>query len=64
MLTGPTLESLAHRARLASLITPLKRVRARVPFWKLAAHRIPTLWTLYRGLMREAPTPHVCYAVF
>jgi hypothetical protein len=55
----PTPESLAHRARIARLISPLKRVRPRVPFYDLAAHRIPTLWSLYRGLLKEAPGANV-----
>jgi hypothetical protein len=28
-----------------------------VPFYKLPGHRLPTLWTLYRGLLRRLPTP-------
>jgi hypothetical protein len=55
----PSPESLARRLELSKLLPPLKRVRARVPFFYLAAHRIPTLWTLYRGLLREAPTKNV-----
>ncbi|KAF4593341.1 hypothetical protein AB1N83_010168 [Pleurotus pulmonarius] len=49
-------KSLAFRQKIASLVSPLRRVRPRVPFWKLGAHRIPTLWTLYRGLLRYAPS--------
>ncbi|KAF7430485.1 hypothetical protein PC9H_006193 [Pleurotus ostreatus] len=49
-------KSLAFRQKIASLVSPLRRVRARVPFWKLGAHRIPTLWGLYRGLLRHAPS--------
>ncbi|KIM77743.1 hypothetical protein PILCRDRAFT_76421 [Piloderma croceum F 1598] len=59
----PAPESLAHRARMAGLISPLKRVRPRVPFYDLAAHRIPTLWTLYRGLLREAPGTNIRFRV-
>jgi hypothetical protein len=55
----PSAESLAHRARLARLISPLRRVRPRVPFYALAAHRVPTLWCLYRGLLRAAPGENV-----
>ena len=55
----PTPQSLAHRTRIASIISPLKRVRPRVPFYDLAAHRIPTLWSLYRGLLREVPGTNV-----
>lgn len=52
---NPSAQSLQHRARIAQLISPLRRIRPRVPFWELAAHRIPTLWSLYRGLVRNAP---------
>ncbi|KZP21455.1 hypothetical protein FIBSPDRAFT_860637 [Athelia psychrophila] len=59
----PTPESLAHRARISRLVSPLRRVRPRVPFYDLAAHRVPTLWTLYRGLMREAPGANIRFRV-
>ncbi|KAI0753884.1 hypothetical protein BC629DRAFT_1716989 [Irpex lacteus] len=52
----PSASSLSHRARLAPLISQLRRVTPRVPFWHLAAHRIPTLWSLYRGLLKVAPS--------
>lgn len=55
----PSHDSLTFRANLARLVSPLRRVRPRVPFYQLAAHRIPTLWTLYRGLLRKAPTDDV-----
>ncbi|KAI6115339.1 hypothetical protein EDD16DRAFT_1482905 [Pisolithus croceorrhizus] len=55
----PSATSLEHRAQIAKLISPLRRVTPRVPFWKLAAHRIPTLWTLYRGLLRHAERENV-----
>lgn len=55
--------SAAHRARIASVISPLKRVRPRVPFYKLSAHRIPTLWSLYRGLLRHAPGENIWFRV-
>ena len=45
------------RTDLAKLVSPLKRI-LRVPFWQLAAHRIPTL-SLYRGLLRNAATDNV-----
>lgn len=51
--------SKARRAELASLLSPLRRVTPRVPFWQLAAHRVPTLWSLYRGMLKAAPTPEV-----
>ncbi|RDB25846.1 hypothetical protein Hypma_006712 [Hypsizygus marmoreus] len=59
----PSPDSLTFRANLARLISPLRRVRPRVPFFKLAAHRIPTLWSLYRGLLREAPTEDIRYRI-
>ncbi|KAF7977210.1 hypothetical protein HWV62_4473 [Athelia sp. TMB] len=59
----PTPESLAHRARIADLVSPLRRVRPRVPFYELAAHRLPTLWTLYRGLLRDAPGENIRFRV-
>jgi hypothetical protein len=54
----PSADSLAFRASLAHLISPLRRVRPRVPFFQLAIHRIPTL-TLYRNLLRYAPDENV-----
>ncbi|KAJ7742699.1 hypothetical protein DFH07DRAFT_750204 [Mycena maculata] len=50
--------SLAFRASLARLVSPLRRVRPRVPFFKLAIHRTPTL-ALYRGLLRYAPDDNI-----
>ncbi|KIJ51286.1 hypothetical protein M422DRAFT_158593 [Sphaerobolus stellatus SS14] len=44
----------SRRSKLAGAFSSLKRVRPTVPFWELAAHRIPTIWTLYRGLLRGA----------
>ncbi|KIK44738.1 hypothetical protein CY34DRAFT_10873 [Suillus luteus UH-Slu-Lm8-n1] len=55
--------SAAHRVRIASVISPLKRVRPRVPFYKLSAHRVPTLWSLYRGLLRHAPGENIRFRV-
>jgi len=46
--------------KLARLISLLRRVRPRVPFYKLAAHCMPTLWSLYRVLLREPPAKDVC----
>ncbi len=51
----PSAESLAHRARIAALLAPLRPTRFRAPLTRLEAHRIPTLWTLYRGILRDAP---------
>ncbi|KAF9553461.1 hypothetical protein CPC08DRAFT_754223 [Agrocybe pediades] len=56
-------ESLSFRANLAQLVSPLRRVRTRTPFFRLAAHRIPTLWSLYRGLLRNSPTEEVKFRV-
>ncbi|RPD62662.1 hypothetical protein L226DRAFT_458933 [Lentinus tigrinus ALCF2SS1-7] len=53
---APSAESLAHRARLAKLVSELRPTRFRAPLTRLLAHRIPTLWTLYRGILRDAPT--------
>ncbi|KAJ7171821.1 hypothetical protein C8R43DRAFT_979553 [Mycena crocata] len=50
--------SLAFRENLAQLISPLRRVRPRVPFYELAIHRIPTL-SLYRNLLRYSPDENI-----
>ncbi|KAF5338362.1 hypothetical protein D9611_012507 [Ephemerocybe angulata] len=55
----PSSESLARRKEFGKLFSALRRVRSRTPFFELAAHRIPTLWGLYRGLRREAPTSDI-----
>jgi hypothetical protein len=47
------------REKLAELVSPLRRIRSKSPFFELAAHRIPTLWSLYRGLLRNSPTDDV-----
>ncbi|OSD07444.1 hypothetical protein PYCCODRAFT_1382214 [Trametes coccinea BRFM310] len=52
----PSPATLAHRARLAKLISELRPTNFNAPLTRLRAHRIPTLWTLYRGIMRDAPT--------
>ena len=59
MISAPSPASPTFRADLAKLVSPLKRIRPRVPFRQLAAHRIPTL-SLYRGLLRNAATDDVC----
>ncbi|KAJ4485582.1 hypothetical protein J3R30DRAFT_3654997 [Lentinula aciculospora] len=56
---SPSAGSLNFRNNLARLVSSLKRVRPRVPFFHLAAHRVPTLWGLYRGLLRAAPTEYI-----
>ncbi|KAG0699062.1 hypothetical protein DFH29DRAFT_877547 [Suillus ampliporus] len=55
--------SIAHRIRIASVISALKRVRPRTPFYELSAHRVPTLWSLYRGLLRDAPGENIRFRV-
>lgn len=55
----PSPESVVFRQNLAKLLAPLRRVRPRVPFFKLAVHTVPTQWGLYRGLLRAAPTDNV-----
>lgn len=39
---------------VAAAVSALRRVRPRVPFFKLGAHRVPTLG-LYRNLLRNVP---------
>ncbi|KJA29484.1 hypothetical protein HYPSUDRAFT_61513 [Hypholoma sublateritium FD-334 SS-4] len=56
-------KSLAFRANLAKLVSPLRRVRSKTPFFQLQAHRIPTLWSLYRGLLRNSPTEDVKFRI-
>ncbi|KAF8202836.1 hypothetical protein BJ912DRAFT_842468 [Pholiota molesta] len=56
-------KSLAFRANLAKLVSPLRRVRPKRPFYELPAHRIPTLWCLYRGLLRNSPTEDIKFRV-
>jgi len=58
----PTAASLVHRAHIARTISPLKPLKPKLPFWKLAAHRIPTKWNLYRGLLRESPSEDMAYS--
>ncbi|KAF9528710.1 hypothetical protein CPB83DRAFT_309370 [Crepidotus variabilis] len=63
-MTGELMpQSVAFRANLAQLVSRLRRVRSRTPFFRLAAHRIPTLWSLYRGLLRASPTEPVKFRV-
>ncbi|KAJ7104511.1 hypothetical protein B0H15DRAFT_810370 [Mycena belliarum] len=50
--------SLGFRASLARLVSPLRRVRPRVPFFELAIHRTPTI-ALYRNLLRYAPDDNI-----
>ncbi|KAH9948853.1 hypothetical protein B0H21DRAFT_205348 [Amylocystis lapponica] len=59
----PTAESLARRARLASLVSAIKPRRFRTSIYSLPAHRIPTLWSLYRSLLRDAPSEHIRWRI-
>ncbi|KAI0667748.1 hypothetical protein C8Q78DRAFT_320913 [Trametes maxima] len=52
----PSAHILPRRARLASLVSQLRPTHFRAPLTRLNAHRIPTLWTLYRGILRDSPT--------
>ncbi|KAJ6595651.1 hypothetical protein DFH09DRAFT_1024448 [Mycena vulgaris] len=54
--------SLAFRASLARLVSPLRRVRPRAPFYELTIHRAPTL-ALYRSLLRYAPDDNIRWRV-
>uniref|UniRef100_A0A0W0FC54 Complex 1 LYR protein domain-containing protein n=1 Tax=Moniliophthora roreri TaxID=221103 RepID=A0A0W0FC54_MONRR len=58
----PSSESLAFRANLTNLISPLRRVRPTVPFWRLAAHKLPTVH-LYRHLLKAAPTENIRFRI-
>ena len=53
------LVDITHRQHIARIISSLRPVRPRVPFYRLAAHRVPTLWGLYRGLLRASPNSNV-----
>ncbi|PCH39931.1 hypothetical protein WOLCODRAFT_116386 [Wolfiporia cocos MD-104 SS10] len=59
----PIPKSLAHRARISALVSSLKPTRLRTSVFDLLAHRIPTLWTLYRGLLRNAPTERIRWRI-
>ncbi|ELU40943.1 hypothetical protein AG1IA_05038 [Rhizoctonia solani AG-1 IA] len=56
---SPSSSSLALRASIAQSLSGLRNTSPKVPFWELAAHRVPALWTLYRGLLRAAPGENV-----
>ncbi|KAJ7212747.1 hypothetical protein B0H12DRAFT_1213443 [Mycena haematopus] len=58
ILNTPSTSSRAFRASLARLVSPLRRVRPRVPFFELAIHRVPTI-ALYRNLLRYAPDDNI-----
>lgn len=56
---APSASSLKVRTRIAQEISGLKRTKPNVPFWRLPSHRVPTLWSLYRNLLRAAPSHNV-----
>ncbi|KAI9430536.1 hypothetical protein H4582DRAFT_2086751 [Lactarius indigo] len=58
-LSHPTPVGITHRQHIARIVSSLRQVRPRVPFYRLAAHRVPTLWVLYRGLLRASPNSNV-----
>ncbi|KAG6380117.1 hypothetical protein JVT61DRAFT_8204 [Boletus reticuloceps] len=60
---SPSPSSIAHRESIARLLTPLRRIRPTVAYYQLAAHRIPTLWTLYRGLQRHGERENVKWRI-
>ncbi|KAH8814507.1 hypothetical protein DL96DRAFT_1623971 [Flagelloscypha sp. PMI_526] len=59
----PSNASLIYRQNLAQLISPIRRIRPRVPFFQLAAHRIPTLWYLYRNTIKNCPYDNIRWHV-
>ncbi|KAF9049102.1 hypothetical protein BJ165DRAFT_1343537 [Panaeolus papilionaceus] len=58
----PSAASLEFRAKLAADVSGLRRTRPKVPFFRLAAHRIPTLG-LFRALLRAAPDVTIKFRV-
>ncbi|TFL06778.1 hypothetical protein BDV98DRAFT_164273 [Pterulicium gracile] len=59
----PSPSSSTFRAQLAKSVSANRHIRPRAPFWRLPVHTIPTLWTLYRGLLRNAPTANISFRV-
>ena len=55
----PEVHPIQHRQNIARIVSSLRPVRPHTPFYRLAAHRVPTLWALYRGLLRASPSPIV-----
>ncbi|EMD40067.1 hypothetical protein CERSUDRAFT_112280 [Gelatoporia subvermispora B] len=58
-----TASSIAHRARISSALKALKPPQFRMEVVKLRAHQIPTKWSLYRNLLRTAPTKDIRWRV-
>ncbi|KAA1474749.1 hypothetical protein DENSPDRAFT_346574 [Dentipellis sp. KUC8613] len=56
-------QSLKSLDRFRDNLSGLRSSRLHVPFWKLAAHRVPTLWSLYRGLLRSSPNEQVKWRI-
>src|SRR6266702_2262711 len=56
---APTLAGITHRQGVACIVSSRRPVRPHIPFYRLAAHRVPILWVLYRGLLRAAPNSNV-----
>ncbi|QRV94388.1 hypothetical protein RhiJN_22406 [Ceratobasidium sp. AG-Ba] len=54
-LYSPSTASLVYRVSVSQTLSSLRKTSPKVPFWSLGVHRIPTLWTLYRGLLRGSP---------
>jgi hypothetical protein len=50
------MDGLVTRLNVARTVSRLRPVRPHTPFYFLAAHRVPTLWVLYRGLLRASPS--------
>ncbi|OCH88698.1 hypothetical protein OBBRIDRAFT_820076 [Obba rivulosa] len=55
--------SLARRAQISLALKALKPPQFRMEVVALPAHRIPTKWSLYRGLLRNAPTEDIRWRV-
>ncbi|KAH8984458.1 hypothetical protein EDB92DRAFT_1488513 [Lactarius akahatsu] len=58
-MSGLSWSHMSHRQRIASIVSSLRPLRPRVPFYRLPAHSVPTLWFLYRGLLRASPNSNV-----
>ncbi|TFY79809.1 hypothetical protein EWM64_g4203 [Hericium alpestre] len=52
-----------QRQKFSKIISSVRAVLPKVPFWTLRAHRLPTLWTLYRGLLRHAGNDDVRWRI-
>ena len=52
-------EVLLRRQQYSVAFSNLRNPRPPLPFWKLASHRIPVLWNLYRNLLKTASGENV-----